>query len=70
VELTIAVGERMLAPVERFIGRRSLVGDATFFELERFPWVAQIEANWTVIGEEVARVPKPPRSTSPERPRA
>jgi hypothetical protein len=31
VELTIAVGERILAPIERFIGKRSLVGDATFF---------------------------------------
>jgi ornithine lipid ester-linked acyl 2-hydroxylase len=56
VALTIAVGERVLAPVERFIGRRSLVGDATFFEPERFPWVAQIEANWTVIRDELERV--------------
>jgi len=29
VELTIAFGERVLAPIERFIGKRSLVGDAT-----------------------------------------
>jgi aspartyl/asparaginyl beta-hydroxylase (cupin superfamily) len=56
VELTIAVGERILAPIERFIGRRSLVGDATFFPLERFPWVAHIEQNWTVIREEVERL--------------
>ncbi len=56
VELTIAVGERMLAPVERFIGRRSLVGDATFFALERFPWVAHIEENWMVIREEVEQL--------------
>jgi aspartyl/asparaginyl beta-hydroxylase (cupin superfamily) len=56
VELTIAVGERLLAPVERWIGRRSLVGDATFFELERFPWVAHIEQNWSTIREELARV--------------
>jgi beta-hydroxylase len=56
VALTIAVGERALAPVERFIGRRSLVGDATFFELERFAWVRHIEENWTVIREEVERL--------------
>jgi ornithine lipid ester-linked acyl 2-hydroxylase len=56
VELTIAVGERVLAPVERFIGRRSLVGDATFFPLERFPWVEHVEENWTVIREEVERL--------------
>jgi ornithine lipid ester-linked acyl 2-hydroxylase len=52
VQLTITVGERILAPIERFIGRRSLVGDATFFPLERFPWVEQIEENWTVIRDE------------------
>jgi ornithine lipid ester-linked acyl 2-hydroxylase len=54
VQWTIALGERILAPVERFIGKRSLVGDATFFELQRFPWVKQIEANWTVIRDEAA----------------
>jgi aspartyl/asparaginyl beta-hydroxylase (cupin superfamily) len=56
VQWTIAVGERVLAPVERFIGRRSLVGDATFFPPERFPWVAHIEGNWMVIREELERV--------------
>ena len=56
VELTIAAGERILAPIERFIGRRSLVGDATFFPLERFPWVAHIEQNSAVIREEVERL--------------
>ncbi len=56
VELTIAVGERALAPVERFIGRRSLVGDETFFPVERFPWVEQVEANWETIREELESV--------------
>jgi ornithine lipid ester-linked acyl 2-hydroxylase len=56
VELTIALGERLLAPIERWIGRRSLVGDGTFFPLERFPWVAHIEQNWTTIREELERV--------------
>jgi ornithine lipid ester-linked acyl 2-hydroxylase len=56
VQWTIAVGERVLAPIERFIGRRSLVGDAAFFELERFPWVGQVEANWLTIREELERV--------------
>jgi ornithine lipid ester-linked acyl 2-hydroxylase len=56
VQWTIAVGERVLVPVERFIGRRSLVGDATFFPLERFPWVKHVEENWTVIREELERV--------------
>jgi ornithine lipid ester-linked acyl 2-hydroxylase len=56
VALTIAIGERVLAPIERWIGRRSLVGDATFFALERFPWVAHIEENWTTIREELLGV--------------
>jgi beta-hydroxylase len=56
VELTITVGERLLMPIERWIGRRSLVGDATFFPLERFPWVGHIEQNWTTIRQELERV--------------
>ena len=56
VAWTIAIGERVLGPVERFIGRRSLVGDATFFPVERFPWVAHIEENWEVIREELEAV--------------
>ncbi len=56
VALTIAVGERALAPVERFIGRRSLVDDATFFPLGRFPWVEHVEKDWMVIREEVERL--------------
>jgi len=56
VQWTITLGERILAPIERFIGKRSLVGDATFFPLERFPWVAHIEASWEVIREEAERL--------------
>ena len=56
VAWTIALGERILAPVERFIAKRSLVGDATFFPLERFPWISHIEENWTVIRDEAERL--------------
>jgi beta-hydroxylase len=56
VEWTIKIGEAILAPIERFIGKRSLVGDATFFPTERFPWVGHIEENWTVIREEAERL--------------
>jgi ornithine lipid ester-linked acyl 2-hydroxylase len=56
VDLTIAVGERVLAPIERFIGRRSLVGEATFFENDRFPWIDEIESNWETIRGELERV--------------
>jgi beta-hydroxylase len=56
VQWTIAFGEWVLTPIERFIGRRSLVGDATFFPLDRFTWVKRIEDNWTVIHEELTSV--------------
>jgi beta-hydroxylase len=56
VDLTIAVGERVLAPIERFIGKRSLVGDATFFPNDRFPWIEHVEANWETIREELEGV--------------
>jgi beta-hydroxylase len=56
VAWTIKLGEAILAPIERFIGRRSLVGDATFFPLERFPWVKHIEDNWMVIRDEAERL--------------
>ncbi len=56
VQWTIAIGERILAPIERFIGKRSIVGDATFFGLERFPWVAHIEESWEVIREEAEQL--------------
>ena len=56
VQWTIAAGERILAPIERFIGRRSLVGDETFFDNDRFPWIAEIETNWTTIRDRLERV--------------
>jgi ornithine lipid ester-linked acyl 2-hydroxylase len=56
VQWTIAAGERILAPIERFIGRRSLVGEATFFANDRFEWIAQIEAGWETIRRELMRV--------------
>jgi aspartyl/asparaginyl beta-hydroxylase (cupin superfamily) len=56
VQWTISVGERILAPVEKFIGKRSLVGEATFFPNDRFPWIAEVEANWTTIRDELEKV--------------
>jgi beta-hydroxylase len=56
VAWTIKLGEAILAPIERFIGKRSLVGDATFFPTERFSWVRHIEDNWMVIREEAERL--------------
>ncbi len=56
VELTITMGERILAPIERFIGKRSLVGNATFFPENRFPWIEHVERNWLTIREELEAV--------------
>jgi aspartyl/asparaginyl beta-hydroxylase (cupin superfamily) len=56
VAWTIKIGEAILAPIERLIAKRSLVGDATFFPTERFPWVTHIEDNWMVIREEAERL--------------
>jgi aspartyl/asparaginyl beta-hydroxylase (cupin superfamily) len=58
VDFTIVAGERILAPIERFIGKRSLVGDEQFFPLDRFPWVEHIEDNWQTIREELEGVLK------------
>jgi beta-hydroxylase len=56
VQLTVTLGERILAPIERWIGKRSLVGDETFFPLERFPWVQHVERNWQTIRAEAERL--------------
>ena len=56
VELTIAVGERDPRADRALHRQRSLVGDATFFAAERFPWVEHIEQNWEVIREEAQRL--------------
>lgn len=56
VQLTVAAGERALAPAERFIGRRSLVGDGPFLENTRFPWIADIEAHCLDIRTELERL--------------
>ncbi|HEX4106868.1 MAG TPA: aspartyl/asparaginyl beta-hydroxylase domain-containing protein [Solirubrobacteraceae bacterium] len=56
MQWTIAVGERVLVPIERWIGRRSLLGEHTFFGVEDLPWIAELEASTPVIREELERV--------------
>jgi beta-hydroxylase len=56
VEFTVTAGERILAPVERFVGRRSLVGDTPFLDNERFPWIAEVEAHSGEIRAELEQV--------------
>ena len=45
-----------IEPIERWIGRRSPVGDTPLVDAERFAWVSELEAHWTEIRDEVERV--------------
>jgi beta-hydroxylase len=56
VEWTIRLGDRALAPVERWIGRRSPLGDHTFFDGATLTGVAELEAHWREIRAELERV--------------
>ncbi len=56
VRATVALGERVLPRVERLIGRASLVGEATFFDLADFEWTRAIEDGWPEIRAELDRV--------------
>ncbi|MDJ0797929.1 MAG: aspartyl/asparaginyl beta-hydroxylase domain-containing protein [Calothrix sp. MO_167.B12] len=42
--------------LEKLVGKYSLIGDSVFFEPEQFPWVAELEANWMVIRQELEQV--------------
>jgi aspartyl/asparaginyl beta-hydroxylase (cupin superfamily) len=56
VEWTIVVGEKILLPIERWLGRMSLVGDKTFHSVEEFPWARRLEAEWQLIRAELDQV--------------
>jgi beta-hydroxylase len=58
VAWTVALGERTLAPLERWLGRSSLVGDRPFFEVSDFPWANAVEADWKKIRAELDSVLK------------
>lgn len=54
------VGFQIIQRIERFIGRRSLVGDRPFFEAENHPehfaWTHRLEANWEAIRAEADQI--------------
>jgi aspartyl/asparaginyl beta-hydroxylase (cupin superfamily) len=56
VEWTVFVGERVLWRIEKFIGRASKVGEATFFAVDQFPWARRLEADWHLIRAELDQV--------------
>jgi aspartyl/asparaginyl beta-hydroxylase (cupin superfamily) len=55
-------GFRMLKAVERLITRYSEVDDKTFFEVEDFPWVRNLETNWSAIRAELDELLKQPEA--------
>jgi beta-hydroxylase len=56
VDGTIAFGEAVLPPLERWLGRHSMVGERTFFELDQFPWARRLEDDWRLIRGELDEV--------------
>jgi beta-hydroxylase len=56
VTVSAEIGVKLLEPIERWIGRRSPVGDTQFYELDRFPWVDLLEEHWTEIRAELDAV--------------
>ncbi|MGZ6705352.1 MAG: aspartyl/asparaginyl beta-hydroxylase domain-containing protein [Solirubrobacteraceae bacterium] len=49
-------GVHVFEPVERWIGRRSPVGDTPFYDAAQFPWAAELEAHWREIRAELDAV--------------
>ncbi|MDQ8045750.1 MAG: aspartyl/asparaginyl beta-hydroxylase domain-containing protein [Solirubrobacteraceae bacterium] len=56
VELSTKTGRHLVAPIERWIGRHSPVGDTPFYDDAQFPWIEEIEAHWTEIRDELEAV--------------
>src|SRR5690242_14532770 len=50
------VGRRLQPAVNRLVARGSLVGDRPVYDSGDFPWVAELERNWTAIRDEAAAV--------------
>lgn len=47
------LGGRALRGLDRYLRRRSLVGDRTFFDCAQFPWIAALEASWPAMRREL-----------------
>lgn len=50
------VGFKFIQLLERLIVRFSPHGDPHFFDSDEFPWTRPLEANWTVIREELDQI--------------
>lgn len=49
-------GRRVLRAIDRYLGRKSLVGDQPFFDKELFPYNLLLEENWQAIRLELDRL--------------
>jgi aspartyl/asparaginyl beta-hydroxylase (cupin superfamily) len=56
VTTSAELGVLIIEPVERWIGRRSPVGDTPFYDTAQFGWVAELERHWTEIRAELEEV--------------
>jgi ornithine lipid ester-linked acyl 2-hydroxylase len=56
VTVSAIAGVVILAPIERWIGRRSPVGDTPFYDVAELPWAAELERHWTEIRAELEHV--------------
>jgi beta-hydroxylase len=58
VAWTVTLGEKVLTPLERWLGSSSRVGDRPWFEVADFPWASTIERDWGKIRTELDSVLK------------
>jgi beta-hydroxylase len=56
VDLSNRIGEKFIRFLDRYFGRRSLVGDHTFFDQSAFPWIDRLEAGVPAIRRELDEV--------------
>jgi beta-hydroxylase len=56
VTTSAELGVLVIEPVERWIGRRSPIGDRPFYAAGQFAWAAELERHWTEIRAELEQV--------------
>lgn len=52
----VIVQTPFIKKLESLVPQHSLVGDSAFFTTEQFPWALDLEANWTVIQQELEQI--------------
>jgi len=57
-QIVVTQGEKLVRNLERTIAKQSLVGDSTFFDVNQFSWVTDLEMNWQLVRYELDDVLK------------